>query len=73
MLVSAKNIYCYAKADVMVGHGFSDDVCLCLAYTKRGAYKKLSKLYGDIQMKDITMVRFKRWNYLTDIFVCTDY
>lgn len=49
-------IYCFARADQMVGHRFTDDVAICMAISKQKAIKKFSKLYANVQEKDVFKV-----------------
>ena len=49
-------IYCFARADQMVGHRFTDDVAICMAISKQKAIKKFSKLYANVQEKDVSKV-----------------
>lgn len=44
-------IYCYAKADQMIGHRFSDDVAICMAKDKKTAMRKFKKYYSEIDKK----------------------
>ena len=41
-------IYCYAKANQMKKHNFTDDVAVVKAMSKRSALKKFSYLYDDV-------------------------
>lgn len=49
-------IYCFARADQMVGYRFTDDVAICMAISKQKAIKKFSKLYANVQEKDVFKV-----------------
>lgn len=62
-------LWCYAKGNVMVGHRFSDDVALCLALSRKGAVKKINRLYKGVQPDEIFPV------YLNSqgVSVLTDY
>ena len=61
-------LWCYAKADQMVDHRFNDDVALCYALTRRGAWKKIFPYYGNACIDDIHRVHFnqKKFTILTD-------
>ena len=61
-------LWVYAKANVMKGHNFSDDVAIVYAPTKVEAYKKLRPLYK-IDISEIEEVGFNDY----DIAILTDY
>lgn len=61
-------LWVYAKADVMEGHNFSDDVAIVYAPTKAEAYKKLKQLYK-INISEVNEVVFNDY----DIAILTDY
>ena len=61
------SIYCYAKANQMVEHRFTDDVALCRAVTKKRAIKKFKEYYTVVNKQDVFKVRLdKRVHILTD-------
>lgn len=49
-------IYCFARADQMVGHRFTDDVAICMTTSKKKAIEKFNKLYANVQEKDVFKV-----------------
>lgn len=51
-------LWCYAKADQMVDHKFNDDVAMCYALTRRGAWKKIFPFYGNATIDDIHRTYF---------------
>ncbi len=51
-------IYCFARADQMVGHDFTDDVAICIAISKKKAIEKFSKFYANVREKDVFKVSF---------------
>ena len=61
-------LWVYAKADVMEGHNFSDDVALVRASSAEEALNKFKKLYN-VNMEDIHLVVFNDY----DIAILTDY
>lgn len=46
-------IYCFAKADQMIGHRFTDDVAICIAVSKKKAIEKFSKPYANVSEKEV--------------------
>ena len=42
-------IWIYAKPDQMVGHKFTDDVAICFALTRKRAFNKFNRLYGNCE------------------------
>lgn len=62
-------IYCYAKANQMVEHSFSDDVAICYAFNKKSALKKFKKYYFKAIPENIFKVKF----YHKKIAILTDY
>lgn len=63
-------LWCYAKANVMVEHRFTDDVAICEANTLEDAYIKFSKMYSEKLLRgNITEVKFNS----DGIFIATDY
>lgn len=61
-------IYCYAKANQMKRHNFTDDVAVVKAISKRSALKKFGYLYDDIDNKDVKRIKIntKKVTILTD-------
>ena len=49
-------IYCFAKANQMVGHRFTDDVAICIAISKKKAIEKFGKPYANVREKDVFKV-----------------
>lgn len=47
-------IWSFARADQMEGHGFTDDVAITFALTKKRAIKKFSKLYDEVKPEEVT-------------------
>ena len=62
-------LWFYAKANQMVDHDFTDDVCICYALTKRQAFKKISAYYGNATMDDIVRIGFD----MRGMSILTDY
>lgn len=62
-------LYCYAKADVMGGHDFTDDVAIVRAKTKKKAVKKLLKMYDKSFLKG----NVHKVHFVNDVFIATDY
>lgn len=46
-------IYCFARADQMVGHKFADDVAICIAVSKKKAIEKFNKPYANVLEKEV--------------------
>ena len=61
-------IYCYAKANQMNKHNFSDDVAVVKAISKRSAQKKFSYLYDNVKTSEIKRIKinYKQVTILTD-------
>ena len=61
-------IYCYAKANQMKDHEFTDDVAIVKAINKKAAINKFKKLYNNITPDDITKIKvgYKLVTILTD-------
>ena len=62
-------IYCYAKADQMIGHRFSDDVAICIAKDKKTAMRNFKKYYAEVDKSDVFLVKLddnKNFAILTD-------
>lgn len=53
-------LYAYAKANQMQDHEFTDDVCICYAFTKKHALKKFKVLYKNATIDDIGKVYFTK-------------
>lgn len=53
-----KKLYCYAKANQMVDHRFTDDVAICWAKNKQEAFDKFKPLYGYATLNDIFEPRY---------------
>jgi hypothetical protein len=62
-------LYCFARADQMVTHRFTDDVAICRAISKKRAIEKFSKLYTDISEEEVFKVSLVRGK----VRVLTDY
>ena len=62
-------IYCFAKADQMKNHRFTDDVAICRAISKRRAIEKFSKYYTDVSEEEVFKVFLVRGR----VKVLTDY
>lgn len=67
--INGKKLYCYAKADAMVGHNFKDDVAICTANNLFEACMVFSKMYSSVDKKCIKEVVFND----DGVFICTDY
>lgn len=63
-------IYCYAKADQMEDHKFSDDVAICMAKDKKTAMRKFKKYYAEVDKSDVFLVKF---DDNKDFAILTDY
>ena len=66
----------FAKPDQMKGHKFTDDVALCKAASKSEAIRKFSKLYKNIEDKDVWVLnptKKGQYYYCSDIWILTDY
>lgn len=63
-------IYCYAKADQMEGHGFSDDVAICMAKDKKTAMRNFKKYYAEVNNSDVFLVKLDDDN---NFAILTDY
>lgn len=65
-----QKLYCYAKANQMVDHDFTDDVAICWAENKQEAYNKFKLSYGNATLNDIFEPRYS----LRDkVAILTDY
>ena len=62
------SIYCYAKADQMVEHRFTDDVALVRAFTKRQAIEKFRGYYTSASKDDVFKVKLRK-----KVYILTDY
>lgn len=62
------SIYCYAKADQMVEHRFTDDVALVRAFTKRQAIEKFRRYYTFVSKDDVFKVKLRK-----KVYILTDY
>lgn len=63
-------IYCYAKADQMKGHRFSDDVAVCMAKDKKTAMRNFKKYYGEVDKSDVFLIKLDDKN---NFAILTDY
>lgn len=66
----------YAKPNQMQGHKFTDDVALCKAASKSEAIRKFSKLYKNVEDKDVWVLnptKKGKYYYDSDIWLLTDY
>lgn len=61
-------LYGYAKPDQMDEHRFTDDAAVVWAISKKSAFKKFSKYYGNAKMKDIFKIPFDG-----GVHILTDY
>jgi hypothetical protein len=68
----AKNqkLYCYAKANQMVDHRFTDDVAICWAKNKEEAYNKFRLAYALATLDDIFEPNY---SLCDKIAILTDY
>lgn len=66
-----KEYYCFARANAMQDHNFTDDVALCKATSKRQAIKIFSRLYSDIKDDEVFIVKKEFNDY--GIAILTDY
>ena len=53
-----KKIYCYSKAAVMVGHGYSDDVAVCRAVSMEDAMRQFL-IYYDMSLLEGNVYELK--------------
>lgn len=51
-------LYCYALANQMVGHRFTDDVAICWAMDKAEAIERFQKLYALADESNVFEVRY---------------
>lgn len=65
-----QKLYCYAKANQMVDHRFTDDVAICWAHNKMEAWHKMYQLYGNCYPKDVFEVHYTAGN---GVAILTDY
>lgn len=63
-------IYCYAKADQMECHKFSDDVAICTAKDKKTAVRKFKRYYAEVDKSDVFLIKLDDNN---DFAILTDY
>lgn len=49
-------IYCFARANQMERHKFTDDVAICIAISKKRAMKKFCKLYANVLETEVFRV-----------------
>ena len=66
-----KEYYCFARANAMTEHKFTDDVALCKAISKQQAIKIFSRLYSDIKDNEVFIVKNEFNVY--GIAILTDY
>ena len=67
--MSESKLWAFAKPDQMVDHKFTDDVAITYAADKGEAMKKFSRLYSNIEDKDVWEVKFRAY----DVAILTDY
>jgi predicted RNA-binding protein len=65
-----KKLFCYAKANTMIGHKFNDDVALCRAENLEEAINILSNYYSlEILEGNVREIDFDT----NKVYVATDY
>lgn len=64
-------IWIFTRPGKMEGHGYTDDVAYCWAWTKRGAIAKFSRLYADVMHREVDAVQFAPFSKYP--VVATDY
>jgi hypothetical protein len=67
--MSEEKLWVFAKPDQMIGHKFTDDVAITYASDKGEAIKKISRLYSNIEDKDVRQVYFNAYG----VAILTDY
>ena len=63
-------IYCFARPNAMVGHNFTDDVAICIAWSKKGAIKKFSTPYAEVKENEVCRIK---WFKKPKVKILTDY
>ena len=61
-------LYCFAKADQMVEHRFTDDVAIVRAFTKKQAIEKFRVFYANVSKDDVFRVKLRK-----GVYILTDY
>lgn len=62
-------LYCFARADAMKDHNFTDDVAITWAMNKKEAIARFSELYAEIKPKEVFQVKYNS----KGIAILTDY